>query len=141
MQRSLTLSDEKEVKEIVKKMAQFSISTNQINEIQEKNLKMYPFVFFNGVKSVKIEYDLTNHSKVEYDTNPKTMEIVYKFDKPVTENFKVLYDLSIDEAQDNSNLEKRFDALEKSIHNLFWNGIPVEVAFNGKNVYKSKTNV
>jgi hypothetical protein len=138
MQRRLALSDEKEIKDTIKKMAQFSISTNQINEIQEKNLKMYPFIFFNGVKSVKIEYDLTNHSKVDYDTNPKTMEIVYKFDKPITENFKIKYDLTIDESQDNTNIEKRFEILEKSIYNLFWNGIPIEVSFNGNNVYKSK---
>lgn len=135
-------SNDDEVKEIVRKMAQFSISTNQINEIQEKNLKMYPLVCFNGVKSIKIEYDLTNNSKVEYDTNPKTMEIVYKFDKPVTDNFRIVYNLEIDETQDNSNLDARLDYLEKCVHNLFWKGIPIEVFFNGKSVHKStKTNV
>ena len=129
-----------DAREMLKKMAQLSITTNQINEIQQKNLKMYPFVFFNGVSSVSIEYDLTNESNVNYDTNPKTMEIVYKFDKPIVDNFKVSYDLQIDESQDNSHIEKRFDALEKSIATLFWNGIPLEVKFNGKTVYKSKEN-
>lgn len=135
------MSDQIDSREMLKKMAQLSITTNQINEIQQKNLKMYPFVFFNGVKSVSIEYDLTNQSKVNYDTDPKTMEIVYKFDKPMVDNFKVAYDLKIDETQDNSHMEKRFDALEKSIATLFWNGIPLEVKFNGKEVYKSKKNV
>lgn len=137
----MALSDQIDPREMLKKMAQLSITTNQINEIQQKNLKMYPFVFFNGVKSVSIEYDLTNQSKVNYDTDPKTMEIVYKFDKPIVDNFKVLYDLKIDETQDNPHMEKRFDALEKSIATLFWNGIPIEVKFNGKSVYTSKKNV
>lgn len=123
-------------------MAQLSISTNQINEIQQKSLKLYPFVFFNGVKSANIAYDLSNQSKVNYDTDPKTMEITYKFDKPIVDNFAVVYDLEIDETQDNQHLSKRFEALEKSIWTLFWNDIPVEVKFNGKSVYStSKKNV
>ena len=137
------MSDEKgkEVKEILKKMAQFSISNNQINEIQQQNLKAYPFVFFNGVKSAKIDYDLTNHSKVEYDTNPKTLEIVYKFGKPQTENFKISYDIEIDKSASNPHLEKRFEALERAIHTLFWKGIPLEISFNGLRVYTSKRDV
>lgn len=135
MQRRLALSDE--IKQTLRKMAQFSISTNQINEIQQKNLKMYPFVFFNGVKSVKIEYDLTNHSKVDYELDPKSAEITYKFNKPVTDNFKIVYHIEIDESEANPNMEKRFDALEKSIKTLLWNGIPLEVLFNKKSVYKS----
>lgn len=135
------MSNENEIKETLRKMAQFSISNNQINEIQEKNLKAYPFVFFNGVKSLKIEYDLTNHSKVDYDTNPKTLEIVYKFSKPDTRNFRIAYDIEIDESEPNPHMEKRFDALEKAIHTLFWKGIPVEVSFNGKVVYTSKKDV
>ncbi len=141
MGRRLALSEDQEVKETLKKMAQFSISNNQINEIQQHNLKAYPFVFFNGVKSVKIDYDLTNHNKVEYDTNPKTLEIVYRFGKPSTENFRISYDIEIDESEYNPHMEKRFAALEKSICTLFWRGIPVEVSFNGKNVYKSKKDV
>jgi len=134
------LSDKIDSREMLQKMAQLSISTNQINEIQQKNLKMYPFVFFNGVKSVSIDYDLTNQSKVNYDTNPKTMEIVYKFDKPIMDNFKVSYNLEIDETEDNSHMPKRFEALEKAIWTLFWKDIPVEVKFNGKDVYTSKKN-
>jgi hypothetical protein len=134
-------SSEDEKKEIVRKMAQFSISTNKINEIQEKNLKMYPFICFNGVKAVEIVYDLTNNSKVDYDTDPKTLEIVYKFNN-TPNNFRVEYHLKIDESQDNSNLDFRLDYLEKCVHNLFWKGIPVLVFFNGILTLKSnKTNV
>jgi|GEM_PF-2640723 len=136
-------SDEKdkEIKEVVNKMAQLSISTNMINQIQQENLKMYPFVFFNGIKSVKIDYDLTSLSRVETENDPKNLNITYKFDTPITEHFCIVYDLEIDESQDNGNLDKRFEALEKSISTLFWNGIFVEVNFNGKNVHKSVKNV
>lgn len=134
-------SDESDVKETLKKMAQFSISTNKINEVQEKNLKMYPFVFFNGVKSARIEYDLINHSNVDYDTNPKTFEIVYRFNKPKTDNFKLIYDLEMETSANNEHLEKRFEALEKSVATLLWKGIPLEVHFNGKKVYPGEKNV
>jgi hypothetical protein len=133
-------SDENEVKETLKKMAQFSISTNKINNIQERNLQYFPFVFFNGVKSARIEYDLTNHSSVDYDTNPKTFEIVYKFNKPKTDNFKIIYDLEMEPWANNEHLDNRFDALEKSIATLLWKGIPIEVRFNGKKVYPGEKN-
>ena len=126
---------EAEIKETIKKMAQFSISTNKINEIQQKNLQMYPFVFFNGVKSAKIEYDLTNHSSVDYDTDPKTLDIKYKFNKPKTDNIKIVYRLEIDLNEPNDHLDKRFEALEKSIETLLWKNIPLEVLFNDKKVY------
>lgn len=138
MQRRSALSEENETKDLLKKMALFSISTNQLSEIHQKNLKMYPFVFFNGVKSVEIDYDITNHSSVDYDTNPKTMEIVYKFNKPNTDHFKIKYYLSIDESEVNDHMEKRFEALERAIATLLWNEIPLEVFFNNKSVYVSK---
>lgn len=134
------MSNENETKDILKKMAQLTISSNQINEVQQKNLKMYALVFFNGVKTVKIDYDLTNTSTVDFDTDPVKMDIVYKFQKPKTDNFKITYYLEIDESQGNSSLDKRFDALEKAIATLFWTGIPIEVLFNGKSVYKSVQN-
>lgn len=134
-------SDENEVKETLKKMAQFSISTNKINDIQQRNLQYFPFVFFNGVKTARIEYDLINHSSVDYDTDPKTLEIVYKFNKPKTDNFKIVYDLEMEPWAVNEQLDKRFDALEKSIATLLWKGIPIEVHFNGKKAYPEDKNV
>jgi len=127
-----------DTKETLRNMAKFAISTNQISEVHVKNLKLWPFIFFNGVKSVKLDYDLTTNSRVTSDTDEKTGNVEYRFDDPDTKNFHISYDLEIDESQDNSNLEKRFDALEKSVYTLFWAGIPVEVAFNGKRVYQTK---
>ena len=123
---------------MLREMAKFSISNNKISEVHVRNLKMYPLVFFNGVKSARIDYDITNHSTVDYEIDPKAIEITYKFNKPHTDNFKISYYLEIEESAENDNLEKRFEALEKSIATLLWNGIPLEVFFNNKSVYVSK---
>jgi len=119
-------------------MAQLSIHSNRINEVHELNLKTYPFLFFNGVKSAKIEYNLENQSIVDYEADNKKIEIRYKLDKPKIDHFKIIYDLSIDETIQNEYLDKRFEALERSISALLWNGIFLEVIFNNKSVYKSK---
>lgn len=126
-------------KDTIKQMAKFAISTNKISEIQVRNLQTWPFVFFNGVKSVSIDYDLTTNNAVSYETN-KDNDVNYKFAKPSTDHFHISYDLEIDETQDNSHIEKRFEALEKSIQTLFWSGIPLSISFNSRNVYKSKND-
>jgi hypothetical protein len=132
----VNLSD---TKYTLKQMAKLSITSGKISEIHVKNLQIWPFVFFNGVRTVNIDYDLTTNNCVSYDTDSKG-EIDYKFSKPITDHFHISYDLDIDETQDNSNLEKRFDALEKSVQTIFWAGIPLKVSFNGRNVYGSKKN-
>lgn len=111
-----------DIKQQIREMATLTILSNRINPIQEKNLKMYPLVFFDGVKSVRIEYDL-QHKKT---TN----------DEPVINSSLISYYLEID--GHNSHLDSRFDALEKSVRNLFWNDLSVEVYFNDKIVFKSK---
>ena len=46
------------LKKHLKELAQLSMLANRISEIQEKNLKLFPFVFFEGLKEVTIDYDL-----------------------------------------------------------------------------------
>jgi hypothetical protein len=103
-------------------MAQLSVLSNRINEIQEKNLKMYPFVFFNDVKSVKIEFDL---SKV--DDNG----LMNHGDHHVT------YFLDMFE-ESNDQMDRRMAAIEASVRSLFWNDLKVRVVVNGKLAYESK---
>ena len=103
-------------------MAQLSVLSNRISEIQEKNLKMYPFVFFNDVKSVRIEFDL---SKV--DDNG----LMNHADHHVT------YLLDVLEGS-NANLDRRMAAIEASTRSLFWNDLKVRVVINGKLAYESK---
>lgn len=115
MQRRLALSD---TKSQLRDMAKLSILSNRINEIQEKNLKCYPFVFFEAVKCAKVDYNLA----------------VYK-----GEERHVTYDLELDEKMNREDtLSHRFLAIERSTRQILWNDLKVRIAFNGKLVYESK---
>jgi hypothetical protein len=104
-------------------MARLSVLSNRISEIQEKNLTRYPFVFFNDVKSVKIEYDL---SKV--DDNG----LMNHGDHHIT------YFLELDEESNKTHLEKRLFCIEEATRVLFWSDLKVRVVFNGKLAFESK---
>ena len=125
--------------ETVREMAKLTMVSNRINELQAKNLKMYPFVFFDGVKTAHIDYDFSAESLIGAEEDNKNIQIKYHL-TPQTKNFKVIYKLDIDQEKGNSNIDKRFEALSASIANLFWTGILVEVYFNDKIAYTSKKN-
>lgn len=137
------MSNADEISTKIKEMAKMSVLSNKINEIQEKNLKLYPLVFFDGIKSVKIEYDLS-HSKsltageVPKDTPEAAFSLVNYLNNPVIANNFVSYYLEIDETIENAHKEKRFAAIEKAVRDLFWGNVSVEVYFNDKIVFKSK---
>lgn len=125
--------------EQVREMARLTLLTNTLNPIQEKNLKMYPLVFFNSVASARMEYDLSNAQMVEDSEDSKNVEVNYKFNKPRVSHLRVSYYLEIPEdSKDNGSIEKRFEALEKSVRNLLWSEIRVQVFINGKLEYESK---
>jgi hypothetical protein len=115
------LSNEKEVSEKVKDMAKLTILSGRLNEIQEKNLKIYPFVFFNGVKSVKMDYDLLQKKPSE--------------NSPVLSNSVIAYHLVVD--GDNGSPEVRYKALSASVKALLWDDITVSIYLNDKKVYES----
>lgn len=118
-------------KDVVKGMAALVLSSGRLSEFHEKNLKMYPFIFFENVKEARVDYDLAVRHDVEVD---KANNIEIK--KPLQHCFVAFY-LTIEEGGTNDNLQKRFDAIESSVRNLLWNGLPVEVYFNDKIMFKS----
>lgn len=122
----------------VREMAKLSLMSNSINPIQEKNLKLFPFVFFNDLESVKIDYDFSNNQTVDTEEDTKTIEITYKFNRIDTRHFRVSYHLILKENHANDKLDKRFSALEQSVRNLFWKETKVEVYLNGTLAYASK---
>ena len=110
----------------LKELAQLSLLANRISEIQEKNLKMFPFVFFEKVKKVKIDYDLGH-------ANPENS-------KEVHHKSFIAYYLVLDEAANHETAitpARRFTALEFSVRELFWQDIRIQVYFNDKQVYES----
>jgi hypothetical protein len=135
----LELSDSSAFAEAqVREMAKLTISTNKLNDIQIKNLKMYPFVFFNGVSQATLDYDLGTVREVTEALDKKSMELSYDIGQANISHLRVSYGLVMDETQDNDHMEKRFEAIEKSVRNLLFDQIKVQVSINSKLVYESK---
>jgi hypothetical protein len=98
----------------VRELAKLSILSNRISEVHEKNLKAYPFIFFNGVKEANVDYDLERGGKNN-----------------------VTFSLTLVENADNPSMEKRYEALDTSIKNLFWKEVSIAVVIGGKTVFDS----
>lgn len=137
MQRRSALSEDKKTEETIREMAKLSVLTDKITDVHEKNMKMYPFVFFEGVTKAEISYNLSNDATFVTD-GQKAGDIGVAPIK--TKHMRISYYLTLDERM-NGALPKRFKALEDSVRNLFWKQLTVEVYFNGKQVYKSKDDV
>jgi hypothetical protein len=116
----------------VKDMAKLILVSGKISEVHEKNLKMYPLIYFNGVKEAKIDYDLSHKADALVDRmNNLTIRAPFRSNV-------VTYYLTMNENAKNDNVEKRFKALEASVRTLFWKDVIVEVFMDDKIVYKSK---
>lgn len=126
----MELSDE--TKQIVKDMAKLVLVSGKISETHEKNMKMYPLIYFDGVKEVKIDYDLSHKADAMVDRkNNLTVSTPHRHNV-------VSYYLTMIPGAKNEKLDKRFTALEASIRTLFWKDVIVEVFMDDKIVYKSK---
>jgi hypothetical protein len=113
-----------DLREKLQQEAQLTIFSNRISEKQEKNLKLWPFCFFESVSTVNIEYDL-GHG-IDEDT------------KQINHKSTITYYLVLDEEANKHALDKRFAALGTSVRALFWKDIIVKVYFNDKLVFENK---
>jgi hypothetical protein len=120
------LSDDKELEKQIREAAQLTILANKISEVQEKNMKMLPLIFFNGVKRVQIDYDLHVDRSEEAFKNPHKHFVTYR--------------MAVDETEENNRMDFRCEHLERGIWNLFWPKIKVQIYFNDKLVFESKEN-
>ena len=129
------MSEEKKIEEMVREMAKLSVLTDKISDVQAKNLKMFPFVFFESVTKAEIEYNLSNDDTFVNDDENNDIKV----SKIKTKHMKVSYFLTLDEKLNRAHeLGYRFRSIEASVRNMFWKQIKVEVYFNGKLAYKSK---
>lgn len=126
-------------------MAKLTLLTNKLNSIQEKNLKMYPLVFFNGIKSAKVDFDLSSDQMavdttetVDKKEDHTELNIKYEMNKVETRHLRVSYHLEIDELADNSSIEARYSAITQAVRNLLFKEIKVQVFINAKLAYESK---
>lgn len=116
--------------ELLSEMARLTTLSGRISDVQIRNLKMFPLVFFEQVQEVRVAYDLGHKSDVLEDTAGNLV-----INAPTRNNY-VAYYLILDESK-NEDLDKRYLALEKSVRTLFWTDLSVEVYFNEKIKYKS----
>lgn len=98
----------------VREMARLTMLSNRLNEIQEKNLRMYPYVFFDHVKTVTITFDL--------ECRPDSVDKRETF---------VKYQIQVDPTKPMDNKENRIKALVQATRNLFWTDLKVEIEFPG----------
>lgn len=124
--------------EQVREMARLTLLTNKLNPIQEKNLKLYPLVFFNGIKEAKMDFDISNEQMIESIENRKDLELTYQFQKAETRHLRVSYHLEIEENADNHSMDARYSAITQAVQNLLFKEIKVQVLINGKLTYESK---
>lgn len=124
-----------EVDEKVKELAKLAVISNRISEVHEKNMKTYPFIFFDGLRGVKIDYDLSSKGNIDESDTKKLV-----INAPVRGNF-VKYYLTVDPQVQNPNMDRRTATLESSIRSLFWKDVILYIYINDKLVFESKKHV
>ena len=96
--------------------------TGEISSVHVASLKQWPYVAFNGVQSVEVEYDLTKETTITMGEG--------------VVNFK----LTIDEAADNKEMFKEICAVMTGwVRDRFWPEIKVVIYFNGIERFSDST--
>lgn len=138
------MSDEKskvsDTENAIRTMAKVSLFEGKLNDIQLLNIKQYPFIFFDGIGEVKVDYDLTaGKPEVTFEQDVKNFELKYNIKTP-RNTTKISYYLTVSGNEETvmKQLDYRFKALQQAIDNLLWKGIKIQVYFNKKLVYESK---
>lgn len=126
------------INQTVRDMAKLSMFSNRLSDVQINNLKMYPFIFFEGVQSVKLDYDLDQARHVGTSPNKETLEIEYSISNKIL-NHTISYNLKVG-GTPQTYLSKRVQALTQAVHDLLWKDIEVKILLNGKKI-KEEENV
>ncbi|HEY5235634.1 MAG TPA: hypothetical protein VIJ14_05610 [Rhabdochlamydiaceae bacterium] len=105
------MSDQPSIQDLTKLV----LFSGRISEVHVRNLKSFPWIFFNFVKECHLDYG---------------------FAKAKEEESFVHYRLNIE--GDNDGLPKRYQALESAVRSLFWKEVKVKVSINDQEVFKSE---
>lgn len=123
--------------ETMQELARLTLLSNKLSDVQLKNLQMYAFVFFDGVKELKLDYDLSNNMEVESEEDAKNIDVTYKF-HPKSDHLRVSYYLTVTPGTEQPNIERRFASLESSVRHILWKDIKVQLFINDKMILESK---
>lgn len=109
--------------EMIREMAKLTILSGRINALQEKNMTTYPFIFFNKVESVGVDYDLADSSTSDQSSIK------------LSPHGRVTY--HIESTENNpDHIEKRCKALASSVSNLFWPTVITEIYLNNNKIFE-----
>lgn len=103
-------------KEILDDMRRLTILTGEISTVHEKSLKNWPYVLFDGLVDMKIEYDLTK------DYTKEVGEGFINF-------FIALEDIEVE------LFKERCETLSSWVRDMFWKEIKVGVIINNGEEY------
>ena len=104
------MSDQLNIKDLNKLI----LLSDKISEVHIKNLKSFPYYFFNGLQEAEVPYNIS--------IKDKNSSFVH-------------YYLTLSE--ENDNLNKRFEALQGAVKALFWKEVEVKLYLNDKE-YKNE---
>ena len=107
------MSDKTPVGDLTKLMVFFG----RVPETHVRALKEYPWIFFNDLSEVKLDYAI--------ETTDKTKATTFSYDLTLL-------------PEKNDHVDKRYKALESAVRALFWKEVLVEIKINGQEVYKSE---
>ena len=92
-------------------MRKLTLITGQLSEVQIKNLKMYPLIYFDDVKEVTMSYDIV--------TDPAAAL--------PGKGSQILYEIEFNEDANPSMIDKRMMALRSSVQFILWSNVTVVV--------------
>lgn len=123
--------------EELREMAKLTVLSNRLNDLQIKNLTNFPFVFFDSVTEVALDYNLSNTMDVSTEEDTKDLNIKYEISTdPKLQH--ITYKLKVSNMQFNVQLDKRLQALEQSVRSIFWNDLKVRIFINNNLEFESK---
>jgi hypothetical protein len=105
------------LKEILDDMRKITILTGEISKIHEQSLKKWPYIVFDNLKDVEINYDLT---KNRYQDSGANLVEFYLFMPKEFENTALI-----------ENFTERCEALKEWVVDMFWSDIETRIYVNG----------
>lgn len=109
-------NDSKNVQNILEDMRKITILTGTISKVHEQSLGKWPYIVFDDVGSLGVDYDLSKKEKNNM-------------------NFVNFYITS--SKQEYEDLDKRCGKLTEWVRDMFWKEVDVNIFINEKNIYSN----
>ena len=110
------------VDEMLEDFRKITMLTGEISSVHVASLKQWPYVAFNGVQSVEVEYDLTKETVTAMGEG------------------SVVFKLTVDPAADNEKMFAEICAVMTGwVRDMFWPEIKVSIYFNGIRQFSDST--